>query len=282
MADWSMHSDGQRYQTLDRPEAGPLGTTLTGGATAHVKGSWTPLTAPTDFDATWLALTVHGLQSATSPPAVIQAMIDLAVGAAASEVVVLENLYWSQAALPAAQDLSSTLLVPLAVPAGTALSARMQTVAGAPATLNFSATLLAGGWAASAPSQVAETWGATTAGTTGVNLTPGVGVYGSWEDLTTSSARKADWLVLDLVLPGSFPAAGYTHHYVVDIGVGAAASEVVLIPALPVAFDSNGVATLAFSPALPVAIPAGTRVAARVSSPSAGPNIHIVAHAFGG
>jgi hypothetical protein len=136
---------------------------------------------------------------------------------------------------------------------------------------------------ASAPGNVIQTWGADTAATDGTNVAPGTApAFGSYAQLAASTDSHADWVVLCFAMPGSYPVANTTHAYLADLAVGAAASEVVIVPKIPLAFNSDGMALMAFTPPLPVSIPAGSRVSVRTATSTAGPNLSAVAYAIGG
>lgn len=93
---------------------------------------------------------------------------------------------------------------------------------------------------------------------------------GTWVELTPATAAQASWIE---VMIGSTATIG---RYLVDIGIGAAGSEAVLLPNLH--FENRqasieGQAVYRF----PVAIPAGSRVSARIQTSATTSNIRVSA-----
>lgn len=112
--------------------------------------------------------------------------------------------------------------------------------------------------------QGTETAGATSASSTGVAVTASgsTNTKGSWAELIASTARDAVGLIVNI---GRGHTA--TADFLVDIGIGAASSETVLVPNLK---GDNGSNTLGPGQIfLPIGIPAGTRISARCQSTSA-------------
>lgn len=282
MADWSLQGDGQDYLALDRPVASTWGIAATGSGTIHTKGSWAALTTNT-LDAGLVLIHLHGVASHTGTPGTaMKVLADIGIGSPSSEVVLVNNLLWIQASALDTQDVVATAAFPILLPASTILSLRCQSNTGEPITFKASATTLAHGFGQSSGGSEVETWGADTAATDGVNVTPGSGAWGSYAELMTITGIKADLLVLAFGIPGSYPSANTTHNYLVDVAVGSAGNEVTVIPAIPLTFNENGLALPAFTVPLPVSIPAGSRVSVRAATNTGGPNFSCVAYAIGG
>lgn len=88
----------------------------------------------------------------------------------------------------------------------------------------------------------------------------GSGAKGSWVELFASLARKTNWLTIH------FDNNNTGQEYHIDIGTGAAASEVVLIPDLEYEVDLTGNNQIPINYGMKVNIAAGTRLAARVAA----------------
>lgn len=96
-------------------------------------------------------------------------------------------------------------------------------------------------------------------GLAGVTLTSGAGVKGAWVQLDASVANKTVALII------AFRAANTTNPYFIDIGVGAAAAEVIVIADLM--YDQISAVGLDMKIyRVVVEIPAGSRLAARVQA----------------
>jgi hypothetical protein len=98
----------------------------------------------------------------------------------------------------------------------------------------------------------------------GTTVTPAVGSKGSWAQVFAALTNDTHGL---LICINSNTATANSRNSVVDIGIGPASSEVVLIPDLIAGNASNyGTPGSGLWYYFPVAIPAGTRVAVRAQS----------------
>ncbi len=282
MADWYISGDGQVHESVGASAAAPAGTSVAGSGVAHTKGSWTSL-GSTGGESGLLVVHTHGVVSWTapgSPPEQVISLIDIGVDAGTTTAIVPNLLSYHPSDL-VGDPLAASFCLPLNVATGSALYARCQSADGNAVTLGVSVSLVHCGWAASAAPQRVEALGVSTGSSDGTNVTPGAAPsWGSYVELSPSTANRADWLVVALACPGSFPAAGATHNYLVQIATGAAASEVVLFT-LPVTVNSLGQVTQPYGPAMPVSVPAGTRVAARATTSTGGPNLTVAAYTAG-
>ncbi len=107
------------------------------------------------------------------------------------------------------------------------------------------------------------TVGTSAGSSTGTTITAGsANAKGSWTQLVASSAFQADELIVQI---GN--NSGANADYLVDIGVGAGGSEQVILSNLTVSAGSASAIRTNY-PAIPIAIPAGSRIAARCQSSS--------------
>ena len=131
-------------------------------------------------------------------------------------------------------------------------------------------------WPLLADNQFVRAAGENAAASTGTSLTCGVAnTKGAWVELEAATEQDASWALVRIV----DPSAG-THDYLVDIGIGAAAAETVVIPNVLLCYRSGGAEAHAFL--VPVAIPAGSRVAARAQSSAVSPTLKVEVMLFGG
>lgn len=238
--------------------AGPLrlrqssgNVSVTAGGTSHTKGAWTEIIASTSTDSTQLilAVAVHqtGQNSAT--------LIDLAIGAASSEVAFLENLPCGSAS----QNGGWQVPLPVAIPAGSRISARTQSFTASRVAL-VGVSVLNGG--ANIPGTL-TVLGANTGTSKGVSLS----TAGSWAEITASTSETYRSLIL-------VPSAGATTLQANDgdiaLGVGASGFEEERL-ALGVATNTaeaitvgNGDPSWSVS-ALQRGAPAGSRISARIT-----------------
>jgi len=165
------------------------GTNVFSSATIHTKGAYTTLIAATGED-THLA---YILFSDTSVQATrTDALVDIAIGPAGSEKVILPNLLAGWKA--GAQWGVGQLILPLRIPAGTRISARSQSIIASKA-VGVAIWLYEGADNPIWPTFIeAEAIGVTAASSIGTSVTPGVGagVEGAWTNIGGPTTRAYD------------------------------------------------------------------------------------------
>src|SRR5262245_26983065 len=92
------------------------GRTVTAAGSANVKGSFSQLIAVTAADISMLGVTITG--ATTGVAGAESASVDIAIGAAGSEIIVIPDIVVSSANTVVGQ-FASHILVPLQIPAGT-------------------------------------------------------------------------------------------------------------------------------------------------------------------
>jgi len=187
-----------RLQTLEHnltatPAPIRPGITVTGSATIHTKGAYATLVAATAAR----TQLVYIMLSDTSASAVrTDTLVDIAVGAAGSERVILPNLLAGWKA--GSQWATQTLVLPLRIPAGTRISARVQSIT---ASKGVGIAI----WRYEGPNNPiwptfteADAIGITSTGASiGTSVTPGVGagVEGAWTNIGGVTTRAYDAIV---------------------------------------------------------------------------------------
>jgi hypothetical protein len=197
-----------------------------------------------------------------SPSAAGNYMVDIAIGAAGSEIVILSDLYWAPQT-NAGPD-APCRFFPISIPAGVRISARCQSP-NAAATLYAGVMLLADGFMPSPMQGRVTTYGATEATTRGVNVNAGAVAHttSAWVQVVASLTNPARMLGIAAGM-GNQGHGGNGVRDIFDIGIGGAGSEIVIIP------DCLITASLTLSMPdffiFPVNIPSGTRLAIRMQS----------------
>lgn len=157
---------------------------VTAHATIHTKGSYTELIAATTYDAYGFWLRLH---SSYTTATVTAQLLDIALGTAGNEVVIVSNF------LAGYQDTNGMYFFPLFVPAGSRITARMQALITV-ATLNVGICLMEGPNGPFPIFNGCDTYGADTATSDGTPVLSGA-TYGSWTSIpaatTTSKAYGA-------------------------------------------------------------------------------------------
>lgn len=111
--------------------------------------------------------------------------------------------------------------------------------------------------------------------TSEITLTSGAGVLGDWVQLIASTAFQVNYLNLDT------DEENTSNEYQIDIGTGAAGSEVVLITKIHHHINLTGQNIISQQHDFKVEIPPGTRIAARVVATDNTDTINIVGHLTG-
>lgn len=257
MSDWALIP----FERLEFAQA-----TASRGA-ANAKGSYVEVFAATAFN--YRAIQLNLL--ATGGGGQIY-LVDIAIGAAGSETVVVSNLVFDSMRGVAQNTVEVT--IPVSIPAGSRIAARVQESGGAGTRDVVVEVIGRGGGINTPPAANGEvvTYGVDDTTTTGTLVDPGgtSGTFGAWTEF--SAATPVDHSGLIAVL-GTNKQSGVvaTTRYQVQIGIGPSGGEV---PIAELATDTHGNATRMGNNVLEVAavIPAGTRLAMRSLSGSSADN----------
>lgn len=229
------------------------GTIITTGI-ANTKGVYTQLTAATTRDTHWL-----WIQASNSPSTGTNLSLDIAVGAALSEQIIVADVLVADTTPEVAR-----LIFPLIVPTGSRIAVRGQSTAISD-TCAVSLLLGSGGLDFKSFSKV-ETYGFQSASTAGLVVDPGASANtkGAYREITSSTLRNHKGFLYIIDSGGSTAASA---NILMDIALGAAGSEQVIIPNLLLRSTSTfaGVAP-PFSGFIPYHIPAASRIAVRAQS----------------
>lgn len=221
---------------------------ISDGSSPSTYGSWVQLIASTarDADGFWL----HIFPNNSSPH-----YYEIGIGAAASEVAII-----SGACAPGySTNGAICFYVPLAIPAGTRVAMRQASGYGSD-TMYAGISLDSG----RLPSYGRCTVYGVTVGTGMTTIDPGAtaNTKGSWAQITSSTTNNIKCFYVVTVNNSNLSGNA---NVALDIGVGAAASEVVLRQNVMFNCEGYRLNTRVFGPFF-MAIPAGTRLAARAQS----------------
>lgn len=232
--------------------AASRGTSVTIGA--HTVGSFVQLIASTAADCCWMMVQIGPPDGSANVCA-----MDIAVGASASEKVIFQELVAS-----GSTNIEGSVhyLLPCSIPAGTRISARG---AGNVSDSAFVSIILFDG----AFTQIEGAAGVDAIGyvsATGLAtaITPSATVNTKSAYTQLIAATNVDYC--GLILNYSNLAASVTNaDYLVDIAIGTSGSEVVIIPNVHITPGGFILSPNVTGP-LWIAIPAGTRIAARAQA----------------
>jgi len=218
---------------------------VTSGASTGVKGAYVELIASTTFASTWMILQVFS--RFTGGPV----LLDLAIGAMGSEVIILDDQYTAWRNVSGGSGRGSSLSFPMTVPLGSRISVRVSDTNVAVVhemTLTIS----------DETRPVAVSSSSDSSGV--VIVSAGVvDTYGAWAELIASTTLRRRWIVVSMFQDIAFRPAE------LDIGIGSAGNEVPIMKDLPFqkSDGDDGVSSSVYF-SLPIDVPAGTRIAARV------------------
>jgi len=256
MPDFSLLGGANRFESVGPDTADSRGTDVTASGTINTKGSYVQLTAASGIDAQgiWVILT-SGNNAANC-------LVDIAVGAAASEQDIVSNLM-----LPVKHNAGAGANIPIHVALGSRISARAQS-SSVSDVINIAIQLMGNTLTSSSALGRCTTYGANTADSGGTEIDPGAsantkGAYVQIDGAISNPIKNMIVAVSPSGSNGQLTTAGW----LIDVAVGAAASEQVVISNLFVM--TNGVHDTINPPLLgpfPVNIPSGSRIAVRAQS----------------
>lgn len=249
-----------------------VGTVITSGA-VNVKGVYpaTPLATSTAHDS-------HGILIFNTAKSVSAGdyLVDIALGAAAAERVVIPNLLFSAGS---SSGVLRSFYLPLNVPKGSRLNARAQ-CSTASGTITLGCAVVQGTMMGLSSFDRFAAHGALTATSGGTVLAnPAAAGWGAWTELDAAVAEDIEWLML---VGGDNKIATRTaaQLHAWQAGVGAATAEVALTAPLTSGGSSTSLGGGLVTGA-PYQVKAGQRLAARYGS-SAITTLGLAAVAYAG
>lgn len=246
---------GQRYGSAGISLGDSQGTAVASHVSIHTKGAWIELDSASDIDAHGIIVYIESADDAR------RFLVDIGIGAGGSEQLIINNLHVDPRGFCV-----HAFPFPISIPVGTRIAARCQSTVGS-AGCRVALTLLSHGFLGGVKPNVVTTYGAATGTTGGTQIDPGAtaNTKGAYSELTAATTAPIRELLVSVGNRSNTALA--LAGYLLDIAIGAAASEQVIIPNLPITAGSlsNEFAPHVFPP-LSVNIPTGTRLSARAQS----------------
>lgn len=258
MADWPLAGGGQRLDTFLERTATSDGTPIT-VASVNTKGSWVEASTASPYEANGIIVNVR--QSVAGSPS---CMVDIGVGAAGSEVVVVPDLLFSsRLGHPA------TVWLPIKIREGSRIAVRCQCTS--TANIPQVTITLIGGSLNQPPGYSRMLAYGVVAGTSRgavVDAGAAANTKGAYTQITAATTQPIKWLLAAFTAGANAALADSSS--LIDIAVGAASSEVVIIPDILMGkqLASDVLTPQLFGP-VPVDIPEGTRLAVRAQCSTA-------------
>lgn len=242
-----------------------VGTLVTAAGSADTKGSWVEIesAAGNTFSSDVLKICLYDAGTTDD-----SYLVDIAIGGAGSEEVIIENLFFLSGAATTTGGAFDVYEFPVTIPSGERIAARLQ-ASTASSTLNVSIIRGAPSFDQSDSTTGVITIGADTVNTAGVTVTSADNAYGSWTEITSSLSDSIKGFCVGAL---HAPVSSYTGGAIsYQVGVGSAGNEEI-VSSGNITRQSSG--ETAFKPAsafIGVGIASGERIAIRaVSSASNG------------
>jgi hypothetical protein len=258
---WTPPPSFARYESSAPTIAGPPGTVVTAHATIHTKGSYTELIAATGFDSYEMDIVFGNVGSAGVAS---DMLVDIAIGGAADETVIIANLMAGYAMTYAFNNqlTGQSYYFPLYIPSGSRISARCQALITSD-TVNVSLFLRGAPRTPVWAGQEVTTYGANTAVSGGTDVVCGASAAtGDWTEIEDSTTAAHYYIAAGV---GGNADAGVTSGAAyLDIGVGAA-TETAIIEKLLFSAGGNEFITFMQPMGVYAPVPAGSRLVTRIS-----------------
>ena len=253
MTNWRIGNGSQLYQST------PLRINVSSSASANTKGSWVEVFSSTDFTANFIWI-LGGWSTGGR-----NYLIDVAIGSAGNEKVILSNLHYAGSTINASR-IGFNFSFPIYIPSGERVSIRCQSTSGSQ-SIRFNVGISAITFGSRPGYNKVITYGAVTGDSGGTQVDPGGSALtkGSWVQFKDSTEMNIGAIMMSIGNRQN-TAPGWEWAYV-DIGVGGAGSEVVVIPDIGHHMTyENESRVPGQTPILFCNIPKGSRVALRASS----------------
>lgn len=234
--------------------------TCTANASNNTKATtYTDVLDPTSIDADGFWLQLKAVTASRD------FLVDVALGAASSEVNILDNVLFSSSGTGSIDV--GRVYIPLAIPAGSRISARCQASTGSSQVI-VSAVLVRGGLYRALRKRRATTYGADTSdsGGTVVDTGASAGSEGAWSVMSAAMTNPIEGAAV-MCVGNRLNGARTTTNFRVDLGYGAALSEVELASdAWAQAEGGTDIIRQPFVNAFPGRVAAGSRLVVRAQS----------------
>jgi hypothetical protein len=243
--------DGQRYTAPSEITANSTWGPAIFVGNVDTWSNWTELVPATAQACGMLTIILRGSN-------VARWLVDIAVGSAGNERVVIPNLHWGINVFG-----PMVYSFPISVPAGSRISARARYNPGTGAKTIIVGVIVGGNTLLTTPLSQVVAYGpeTTTNGLVAVDCGATANTRSGWVEIAAATDRPSRWAVVGL--GHDFGNDGTSATYLLDIGIGAAGSEQVIIPSLPFCTTSALDGPFPLTYALPISIPAGSRLAVR-------------------
>lgn len=249
---------GARHESRGEATGTSSGTAVTAAGSANTKGSWTALGAATSF--AYEGFTLYAARNSLAADYVVDIGIDDGAG---NNFILVPDLHF--ASLKQANEHNMALHIPVHVPAGALIEARVacSTLSGIAYINAVGHSTNPGGYPGYSRAVALFTPGSSR----GATVDPGgtANTKGAWAELSASCPANIE-AIFGVVGHGGDVARTVSGAMLLDIGIGAASSEFVMVPNIGMSWGAqyDGPTDIFFGP-FAASVPVGTRIAARAA-----------------
>lgn len=239
------------------------GTDISSHASANTKGNWTQLIAATSFEAKSLLIQINRSTGVRS------FLVDIGIDIGGGDTVLIPNLM--VACGDDGGQYGYRVRLPVTIPSGAQVLARCQDNIGSSA-INVSCHIIAGAFDDGIEALTINDYGTSTGNSRGTQIDPGATPNTKPTSYTQLVASTTNAMKLALIQIANINQSPVLAAWALDIAIGAAMSETIIIPDLIVEQSVAGNGGDMFQPScvlLPVDVPAGTRLSARAACTTA-------------
>ena len=256
---WQPSNVSSRHESRGE-DAGTSSGTKPANTSANVKGSWVDLGAATGFAYEAFTVCVHSEGDAS--PVVADFMLDLGISDGSNRAIIVADLHCAFAKAIREQGLQ--IYIPVHVPAGAQLSARVASSVAAEALALVVIGHASGLGGAPGFSRCVALF--TPRSSRGINVDPGgsANTKSGWTEITSSCPENIGAMFGLVGYDGDVSRAA-SASMLIDIGIGAASSEFVLYPNASIHWGAvkDGPSNCPRIPVFACNVPKTTRIAAR-------------------
>lgn len=229
--------------------------TVTANSSAHTKGAWSEIIATTSANASLVYVIVDGIGASNADTSTL---LDIGTGASGSETALVSNIAVG-GAITSAVFGRFNIEVPVKVPAGARISARIQSLVTGGKTASVTVKLYDMGDYVSAPTSV-DVIGADTTTSTGVEMV----TANTYQEITSSTSQDYRAIVLVPNVAGTSTQAVIATY---TLAKGASGSEAEL-GSRDCGYNNAEFVTIFENPIITASVPSGTRLAVKIQGPT--------------
>jgi hypothetical protein len=266
MAHWPLPTGSVQHDMIDSGTSILTVDSCTASATPHTKGAWTQAEAAIPDGVKGLHCVFYATAVAAQNSATL---LDIGIGGAGSEVVVCPDLNIGFKKAPG--EASWYQYIPIRLPNGVRLATRCQSATASKVPSIHFGWELDEGLLPFRSFAAMDALGADSATSRGVVLTPNatINTPGAWTEVIASTARA--YHALGAMVGGGSETVLVAQTWMMDIGIGGAGAEQVLIPNIPLRNLGTSEEMAQYKKTasewmVDLHIPSGSRLSARVNS----------------